>query len=300
MNNKEEFIVDKIIADIKLNYLSKLDWLEKLSACECNLDKSYSVYQDGISECKELTLKENELYDKLSERKEYLLYADKKVCNRLSNLKNNFVNGHSEDEYSYIRMCKQIESRLALFKEGSFEKVSEVINDLQMYEIDMGALYFLNKYILNDNPLTKLDLIKTKYMISFIRTHVEEYMIDNNYEAPKEMLLFSDYYVNKLKFTSILFKVKQEEVLIDTIIDYINYLDRFSVFDMLNVDVKVEINTRLSYIKSMALKIPVDVINSILYNHEFSNELIGKIVKSNLRSALEEKDKVLKVKEIHM
>lgn len=57
MNNKEEFLVDKIIADIKLNYWSKLNWLEKLSSCEYNSDKSSFVYQEGICNYKELTLK---------------------------------------------------------------------------------------------------------------------------------------------------------------------------------------------------------------------------------------------------
>jgi len=64
---------------------------------------------------------------------------------------------------------------------------------------------------------------------------------------------------------------------------------------MLNLEVKVEIHTRLTYIKGMSLDIPNDVINSIIYHQTYQNDLMRKIVISNLLQAMEEKEKTAKL-----
>ena len=64
---------------------------------------------------------------------------------------------------------------------------------------------------------------------------------------------------------------------------------------MLNLEVKAEIHTRLTYIKGMSLDIPNDVINSIIYHQTYQNDLMRKIVISNLLQAMEEKEKTAKL-----
>ena len=88
---------------------------------------------------------------------------------------------------------------------------------------------------------------------------------------------------------------KGDTEFIDTLIDYIIYLDNISLFDMLNLEVKAEIHTRLTYIKAMSLDIPNDVINSIIYHQTYKNDLMRRIINSNLIQAMEEKEKTSKL-----
>lgn len=203
-----------------------------------------------------------------------------------------------QNDYNYIliRMFKIIDKTLDNMNSNKVDKVNNLITDLQMYELELSSLYYLDKIIKEGKTSIVLDkLIRNKYMLAFTSPSIEKFMIESNFTAPNILIKFTDYYIDKFNLPISIYKSRQEEIFIDTLIDYIIYLDNISPFDMLNLEVKAEIHTRLTYIKGMSLDIPNDVINSVIYHQTYKNDLMRKIVISNLLQAMEEKEKTAKL-----
>lgn len=295
--NKEDFKnVEDMIKDIEDVSYEKIGYLKELISLEYTSNKDTDEFNKIISFYIGATKKEKTLYGKLSKNKNYLSIADKIIINDIGKLNTNIMGVQNDYNYILIRMFKIIDKTLDNINSSKLDKVNNLITDLQMYELELSSLYYLDKIIKEGKTSIVLDkLIRNKYMLTFTSPSIEKFMIESNFTAPNILIKFTDYYIEKFNLPLGLYKSRQEEIFIDTLIDYIIYLDNISPFDMLNLEVKAEIHTRLAYIKGMSLDIPNDVINSIIYHQTYQNDLMRKIVVSNLLQAMEEKEKTAKL-----
>lgn len=295
--NKEDFKnVEDMIKDIEDVSYEKIGYLKELISLEYTSNKDTDEFNKIISFYIGTTKKEKTLYGKLFKNKNYLSIADKIITNDIGKLNANIMSVQNDYNYILIRMFKIIDKTLDNMNSNKVDKVNNLITDLQMYELELSSLYYLDKIIKGGKTSIVLDkLIRNKYMLAFTSPSIEKFMIESNFTAPNILIKFTDYYIEKFNLPLSLYKSRQEEIFIDTLIDYIIYLDNISLFDMLNLEVKAEIHTRLAYIKGMSLDIPNDVINSIIYHQTYQNDLMRKIVISNLLQAMEEKEKIAKL-----
>lgn len=295
--NKEDFKnVEDMIKDIEDVSYEKIGYLKELISLEYTSNKDTDEFNKIISFYIVATKKEKTLYGKLFKNKNYLSIADKIITNDLGKLNANIMSVQNDYNYILIRMFKIIDKTLDNMNSNKVDKLNNLITDLQMYELELSSLYYLDKIIKEGKTSIVLDkLIRNKYMLAFTSPSIEKFMIESNFTAPNILIKFTDYYIEKFNLPLSLYKSRQEEIFIDTLIDYIIYLDSISLFDMLNLEVKAEIHTRLTYIKGMSLDIPNDVINSIIYHQTYQNDLMRKIVVSNLLQAMEEKEKTAKL-----
>lgn len=295
--NKEDFKnVEDMIKDIEDVSYEKIGYLKELISLEYTSNKDTDEFNKIISFYIDATKKEKALYEKLSKNKNYLSIADKIITSDIGKLNTNIMSVQNDYNYILIKMFKIIDKTLDNMNSNKVDKVNNLITDLQMYELELSSLYYLDKIIKEGKTSIVLDkLIRNKYMLAFTSPSIEKFMIESNFTAPNILIKFTDYYIEKFNLPLSLYKSRQEEIFIDTLIDYIIYLDNISPFDMLNLEVKAEIHTRLTYIKGMSLDIPNDVINSIIYHQTYKNDLMRKIVISNLLQAMEEKEKTAKL-----
>ena len=295
--NKEDFKnVEDMIKDIEDVSYEKIGYLKELISLEYTSNKDTDEFNKIISFYIGATKKEKALYEKLSKNKNYLSIADKIITSDIGKLNTNIMSVQNDYNYILIKMFKIIDKTLDNMNSNKVDKVNNLITDLQMYELELSSLYYLDKIIKEGKTSIVLDkLIRNKYMLAFTSPSIEKFMIESNFTAPNTLIEFTDYYIEKFNLPLSLYKSRQEEIFIDTLIDYIIYLDNISPFDMLNLEVKAEIHTRLAYIKGMSLDIPNDVINSIIYHQTYQNDLMRKIVISNLLQAMEEKEKTAKL-----
>jgi hypothetical protein len=295
--NKEDFKnVEDMIKDIEDVSYEKIGYLKELISLEYTSHKNTDEFNKIISLYIGTTKKEKTLYGKLFKNKNYLSIADKIITNDIGKLNANIMSVQNDYNYILIRMFKIIDKTLDNMNSNKVDKLNNLITDLQMYELELSSLYYLDKIIKEGKTSIVLDkLIRNKYMLAFTSPSIEKFMIESNFTAPNILIKFTDYYIEKFNLPLSLYKSRQEEIFIDTLIDYIIYLDNISPFDMLNLEVKAEIHTRLAYIKGMSLDIPNDVINSIIYHQTYKNDLMRKIVISNLLQAMEEKEKTAKL-----
>lgn len=295
--NKEDFKnVEDMIKDIEDISYEKLGYLKELISLEYTSHKNTDEFNKIKSFYIDATKKEKTLYNELSKNKNYLSIADKIITNDVGKLNTSIMTVQNDYNYILIRMFKIIDKTLDNMNSNKVDKVNNLITDLQMYELELSSLYYLNKTIKEGKASISLDkLIRNKYMLAFISPLIEKFMIESNFTAPSTLIKFTDYYINKFNLPINIYKSRQEEIFIDTLIDYIIYLDNIRPFDMLNLEVKAEIHTRLTYIKGMSLDIPNDVINSIIYHQTYKNDLMRRIIIANLLQAMEEKEKISKL-----
>ena len=288
--------VKDMLSDIEDVSYEKIAYLKDLITLEYNNHKVSDSFKETISFYIGATKKEESLYNELFKNKSYLSIADKIITNEIGKLNNNIMSYQNDYNYILIRMFKIIDKTLDNMNSNKLDKVNNLITDLQMYELELSSLYYLNNSINNGKNSIVLDkLIRNKYMLAFTSPLVEKHMIENNFNAPKAIIRFSDYYINEFNLPLSLYKSREEEIFIDTLIDYILYLDNLTPIDMLNLEVKTEIHTRLAYIKGMSLDIPNDVISSIIYNQTYKNDLMRRIINSNLIDAMADKEKTSKL-----
>lgn len=295
--NKEDFKnVEDMIKDIEDVSYEKIGYLKELISLEYTSHKNTDEFNKIKSFYIGATKKEKNLYEKLSKNKNYLSIADKIITNDVGKLNANIMTVQNDYNYILIRMFKIIDKTLDNINSNKVDKVNNLITDLQMYELELSSLYFLDKTIKEGKTSILLDkLIRNKYMLAFTSPSIEKFMIESNFTAPSTLIKFTDYYIEKFNLPISIYKSRQEELFIDTLIDYIIYLDNINPFDMLNLEVKAEIHTRLTYIKGMSLDIPNDVINSIIYHQTYKNDLMRRIVIANLLQAIEAKEKTSKL-----
>ena len=287
MNNKYALeILNKIIniSNIKINYLKELINLELKDLINTK------EYNEVITKYIEITNKEKTIYKQISNNKEYLTIIDKKLTNDISKLNNNIMSYKGDKYYILVRIYKIIDSTLDTLNSDKIDLINSLITDIQIYELELSTLYYLNKTINQKTSLVTDKLIRNKYLLTYINPLIEETLIKNNFTYPTSLIKFTDYYINKLNLPIKIYNSMQEEMFIDTLIDYIEYLDNLNILDMLKLETIAEIHTRLSYIKAMTLNIPNEVILSLIHNQTYNNNLMGKIITNNLKQAIKEKE----------
>ena len=217
--NKEDFKnVEDMIKDIEDVSYEKIGYLKELISLEYTSHKDTDEFNKIISFYIGATKKEKTLYGKLSKNKNYLSIADKKITNDIGKLNTNIMGVQNDYNYILIRVFKIIDKTLDNMNSSKLDKVNNLITDLQMYELELSSLYYLDKIIKEGKTSIVLDkLIRNKYMLAFTSPSIEKFMIESNFTAPNILIKFTDYYIEKFNLPLSLYKSRQEEIFIDTL-----------------------------------------------------------------------------------
>lgn len=93
-----------------------------------------------------------------------------------------------------------------------------------------------------------------------------------------------------------MYKSLSIDVFTETLISHIHEVGKFKTIDLTDTEHKLCLYIHLSYIKSLCLTLPQEIIKQVLDNLNIEEPLIKSILVKTLRDVLEDKKKVITFK----
>ena len=137
----------------------------------------------------------------------------------------------------------------------------------------------------NKNEYIKNKLNYGMYYYTFIHDYVEQEISKRNFNFNNNLILITDLVGSKYNIPSFMYKSLSIDVFSETLISHIT-----------DTEHKLCLYIHLSYIKSLCLTLPQEIIKQVLDNLNIEEPLIKSILVKTLRDVLEDKKKVITFK----
>lgn len=148
----------------------------------------------------------------------------------------------------------------------------------------------------NKNEYIKNKLNYGMYYYTFIHDYVEQEVSKRNFNFNNNLLLVTDLVGSKYNIPSFMYKSLSIDVFTETLISHIHEVGKFKTIDLIDAEHKLCLYIHLSYIKSLCLTLPQEIIKQVLDNLNIEEPLIKSILVKTLRDVLEDKKKVITFK----
>lgn len=177
------------------------------------------------------------------------------------------------------------------------ELSNNIIRDFECYDLITNLLYYMNKY----KKETKNEYIKNQlhygmYYYTFIHDYVEQEISKRNFNFNNNLLLVTDLVASKYNIPSFMYKTLSIEVFTETLMSHIYTVGKFKTIDLTDAEQKICLYIHLSYIKSLCLTLPKEIVNQITGNLNVEDPLIKSILIKTIKDVLEDKKKVITFK----
>lgn len=268
-----------------------------LSCLDFENKKNSLDYKKTLKHYKTINELTETIYKRLY-KPNYIIIADKMLTDKLMTTSLPDTLPANSKSVAIIKVQKRIyDVADNITSKKTHELSNNIIRDFKCYDLITNLLYYMDKYKKeNKNEYIKNKLNYGMYYYTFIHDYVEQEISKRNFNFNSNLILITDLVGSKYNIPSFMYKSLSIDVFTETLISHIHEVGKFKTIDLTDAEHKLCLYIHLSYIKSLCLTLPQEIIKQVLDNLNIEEPLIKSILIKTLKDVLEDKKKVITFK----